>query len=516
MSESFPSAIATESRVAPSSDLILEPAELDEYSTGSKIEGMTQAEVDAAAAELESALSIVVEYANEIVVCERLGGAEMTLGAAVNAIWPPEATGAMIKEGVGSVRAEIERMLATAKETQEEKLEEVGVEEELEEAVEEARANIVEDKKQKNDIQESKAKPELVAIENEKTQEAQNLAELEAEVNQPGQIEEVAAIDGSKPTPPANQKNTDKAARDAVQPEAFTAELKTTHANQEAAEEPVVTGNLNSTVEPAVVEHEAAKKIDQALESQKTRSDPEILAPEVDLQINLEAEIEADQAEVYKFASFIEGEEVWIEHFGEPEDERIEDPILVAEDGVFEFEKLQENFLSMEVEVRTERPEQLVETAAMIEAVQEPFTQLVEKIESSEPEEIEIANEIINKIIEVPIRLESQTEELISEEQAEAELIELYEELFEYMQIEYTPELVEALVKLTLKWNLIDEIKKTKKEEGDELRAQDGTHEIIKKIIVMLSKIKKAIMHAGRIGRSAMRLYFFGFSAQPA
>ncbi len=81
------------------------------------------------------------------------------------------------------------------------------------------------------------------------------------------------------------------------------------------------------------------------------------------------------------------------------------------------------------------------------------------------------------------------------------------------MGIDYAPELIESLACLTLKWHLVDEIGKLKdEEETGKTSAGIGTHKIIKKLLVGLSVIKKAMAHARAIGESALRLYTFNFA----
>ena len=97
----------------------------------SELPGLSQAEVAILAEELGRALEpIMSAHADKVVTCERLGGAKMTLGEAVNAIWPPSVSGAMILEGLPAVMAEIYKMLnSTAEEEPEEKEDDVTPEE---------------------------------------------------------------------------------------------------------------------------------------------------------------------------------------------------------------------------------------------------------------------------------------------------------------------------------------------------------------------------------------------------
>jgi hypothetical protein len=108
----------------------------------------------------------------------------------------------------------------------------------------------------------------------------------------------------------------------------------------------------------------------------------------------------------------------------------------------------------------------------------------------------------------MPVKLEAQTSENITEVNVQEELEELFIELFDILSIEYTPELIESLTHLTLKLHLIEEIKKLKEEEEIEETPQgSGTHEIIKKLLMAISSIKKYIANTYAIGKSALQLY---------
>jgi hypothetical protein len=159
-------------------------------------------------------------------------------------------------------------------------------------------------------------------------------------------------------------------------------------------------------------------------------------------------------------------------------------------------------------------PEQPIRINLSVEEVEDPLHQLTERMQASEPETIEKVNEILDKIIEVPAKLEeSNGESIVTEAEAQEELEELFTELFDRMAIDYTPELIESLAHLTLEWHLVDEIEKLKNEdEADEVPAGSGIHKIIQKLLAGLSKIKRAMAHAYAIGKSALQLYAFNFA----
>lgn len=129
--------------------LALEPevatveSESGDFSEGVKIVsqmlGISEAEVKQMASDLESALSILDTQGHQLVICDRLGGIEVTLSEAVNAIWPHTATGAMLIEGISSVVAEIHKMLNSKKPETEDEKDPLATDEENTEAVSEAK-----------------------------------------------------------------------------------------------------------------------------------------------------------------------------------------------------------------------------------------------------------------------------------------------------------------------------------------------------------------------------------------
>lgn len=135
-----------------------------------------------------------------------------------------------------------------------------------------------------------------------------------------------------------------------------------------------------------------------------------------------------------------------------------------------------------------------------IEEIEESLAILTGQIKGAGPEENAAAYEVMDKIIEVSTQREN-------EEEAKEELKKLFTELFDSFDIDYSPELIEALAALTLRWNLMEEFIEFKKEKATDTPKDRGTHEIIKKLLAGLSKIKKAIVHACKIGKSAIRLY---------
>lgn len=158
--------------------------------------------------------------------------------------------------------------------------------------------------------------------------------------------------------------------------------------------------------------------------------------------------------------------------------------------------------------------EQRFQASLTNEEIEDSLIELAERIKASDSQTTEMANESLDKIIEVPAELETSGDEnIIAEARPQEELEELFTELLDTMGTRHTPELIKYLAHQTLTWHLVDEIEKLKDEEETDQAPQDsGTHVIIKKLIAGLKTIKKATRHAYAIGRSALALYSFNFA----
>lgn len=167
-----------------------------------------------------------------------------------------------------------------------------------------------------------------------------------------------------------------------------------------------------------------------------------------------------------------------------------------------------------ELEAGITEGEPLFEGNLTIEEVEDSLILMAESIGVSEPEKLKKVDEILDKIIEVAEAETNEFEEVFTEADAEQELKVLFTELFDEMGIGYTPELIESLAHLTHSWHLAEDIRELKaKEEIDQTPQDSGTREIIKKLLVYISNLKKAVAHACEIGKSALQLYRFSLAA---
>ncbi len=160
--------------------------------------------------------------------------------------------------------------------------------------------------------------------------------------------------------------------------------------------------------------------------------------------------------------------------------------------------------------------ELFVQTSLTIDKIENSLIQLTEHIETSQRETTEMVYEILDRIIEASTKYVANNDKgITTEAEAQEGLKELFTELLDKAYIDHTPELVESLVHLALKQHLAEEIENLNNEEKiDETPPTSATHEIINKILVALSTIKKAIAHASTIGKSALQLYIFDFAMQ--
>ena len=344
-----------------------------------------------------------------------------------------------------------------------------------------------------------------------------------------------ASITTESPTPPAV---TDKADREFVS-EPAAAENRPAVTTSAAESTAGTTRRIPAFKAPEAFAVDPIVAADPALTGRQPAvgQEPELLTPlEITEETFAELADPAEEAEARKeepalvaighqidiYISFDSEDELLTSDFNETglaSDEQYEIfdmPTAEAADDSLEAEELNlplRSELGLSEQVEADRPEQLIPAGLTVETIEDSLMQVAESIEASPPETAEKINEILDKIIEVPAKLKASDKETITEADAQAELEELFVELFDNAGIDHTPELIESLARLTLKWHLADEIGQLKtEEETDKAPQAGGTHEIIRKLLAGLSIIKKAITHASAIGKSALQLYIFNFA----
>lgn len=181
-------------------------------------------------------------------------------------------------------------------------------------------------------------------------------------------------------------------------------------------------------------------------------------------------------------SDFIENEVVLLETSGKKSEEEPE----------VEYVSEPKESIAAEESIRT--------TLRSVEA-EDLLATITEEVDEIDPETVKLLDKSIEEVIETAASLDL-------EDGAQEKLKKLLIEFFDNAGIEYSPELVESLTKLILKWRLASEAEKQKIEKDlNQAQQGSGTHEIIKKILAGLSIISRAVANAYVIGKSALSLY---------
>jgi len=152
--------------------------------------------------------------------------------------------------------------------------------------------------------------------------------------------------------------------------------------------------------------------------------------------------------------------------------------------------------------------EEITAADSEIAITKEVIDQMTERIQEVKQETAESAFEILDQIAELSAKLElSENEDTANEEE---DLKELFIELLSELEIDYTEEMIEALILSKFRQHLVAETSALEDEE--ETDEETSAHAVAKKQVAILVTIKRAMMHAYAIGRSALRLYKLSFS----
>jgi hypothetical protein len=150
------------------------------------------------------------------------------------------------------------------------------------------------------------------------------------------------------------------------------------------------------------------------------------------------------------------------------------------------------------------------ELSLPVEEVEKTVTLVADRIEELEEEGAEELHQLLNQIAQQTEEANYVSEGDIEEPEADSEnekienLRELFIQLFDQLEIDYTPELVESFVQLSLKDNLSELIDL---HEEVSITNDRGTHEVIRQLLVAVNYIKRAALYAYQLGRSALCLY---------
>jgi hypothetical protein len=193
------------------------------------------------------------------------------------------------------------------------------------------------------------------------------------------------------------------------------------------------------------------------------------------------------------------------------------DEILLEEDGVIDLQTedqtIYESLVIANYDTEdADLPEYpLVELEATPELlvpmgqVEQTIIDLTDRIGELGLEQTEIVHQTLDDIAlkADEVRSLTETEKVVATEELEEQLVQL----FDYAEIEYTPELIESFVKLTLMQDVPELILKIDQTDTVDTPEDKGTHEIIKQLLAAVSNIKKTAMQAYSIGKSAVYLY---------
>jgi hypothetical protein len=187
-------------------------------------------------------------------------------------------------------------------------------------------------------------------------------------------------------------------------------------------------------------------------------------------------------------------------------------PIELAEDIAGDEQPLiytVENKSDPAIRVEEAGREIPAESYSTDDEVENTLIALMEYIETSDAETAETVNEILDKIIELGVKLEGEITEITpAEVEVQEELEELFIELLDTLGMDYSMESIETLARMIVEWQPND-IEELDMYELEGLLNDSGTHEAIKQLLAGLGNRKNASMPIFVIGRSALQLYSF-------
>lgn len=174
------------------------------------------------------------------------------------------------------------------------------------------------------------------------------------------------------------------------------------------------------------------------------------------------------------------------------------------------------DYLSDDDSNERKSPENVLALGVPIEEVELAVIEIAQRLETVEPDIKEDVYRILSEINKIVLdnRLSSHSNEgldnevMFDDSEIEEYLKEEFTELFSMLGLDYSPELIESCGALALRGDIEKLLIKTDEEgeAGFDLSTK-GTHEVIKHLLASLSALKKKVINACRIGKSALRLY---------
>lgn len=187
------------------------------------------------------------------------------------------------------------------------------------------------------------------------------------------------------------------------------------------------------------------------------------------------------------------------------QEEKVDEGFILETNGIQHFDSPEDVSESSKI---------VYELSAQVEEIEQTILELAERMQEIEAEEVETAHLLLNNIVlkaeEARTIMQDETEnqaERLEAEEVEEDLKELFVQLFEHIEIEYTPELIDSYVKLVANAGISDLILSVGQEEETNTSHDRGTHEVIKQLLTTINGIKKTTLQAYCIGKSALCLY---------
>lgn len=145
------------------------------------------------------------------------------------------------------------------------------------------------------------------------------------------------------------------------------------------------------------------------------------------------------------------------------------------------------------------------ELSVPVSQIETAIEQLADYVEALEPKETLMVNRLVDQIMQLSVVFENEDINIsATQEEVTEELEELFARLFDNVGIEYSPELIQTFVRLTLGHQL-EELREPRTE--DDGLQDKGTHEFINRLSKGVANINKTVIHAYLIGKSALQLY---------
>jgi hypothetical protein len=424
--------------------------------------------------------NLVAANADVIVRCPWLGDAEMELSPAINSIQVQ-----LTPENVDMVVAEVHQMLARAAEENAEEEETIADDE----------------------ITDNKPKPKTEANDTKSAQESESTGKT----NAPKKIIKTSEKANEKIVTPASDATAENSAQVAAKNISATTQGAEKIERNDVAKKQTVkkTESLPSAAQITI------KPTSQTPKRSITKTTPDPIVEKVndiDIPEHTEQKTAIDEKPIDKAELIIPAEETMdAEEIMDPEQKKTKEPTVIettvlneigqemTSEDMVEFS----NMSTTDTETNTESNQPI--EVDVTPSFEEVTTQIVNKVYDSEPEVQVSLSEIVERITELPAVVESAE---IDKTEAQEELEELFVELLEALQIEYTPEIVEELARSTLNGYLLEtELEEVELEELNEDNGHAKSTQIsTAKQTTVLSDLKKVLAQAYAIGSSTLKL----------